>query len=487
MSGYESQELSTTAFGELKVESVTPLSQISAQYGLLDNVLTVVDNATSGTASIIDNKFTCQTGASATGLSSILTLRQLSYRAGQGALARFTALFDTPVADNSQAAGLITAENSFVFGYAGVNFGIIHAFDGQDELQELELTVTAGAETATVTVNGVAYPVLLAGLGATWQDAYELSLGLSAQVPNYTFTSNGNKVMAQSVIPGPQGSFAYSSAGSSVGAWTQINAGIDTTQTFIPQAKWNIDTRLDGDEDSILNPQLGNVYQIQFQYLGFGAINFFVEDKVTGEFCLVHKIQFANTHTTPSVSNPTFRVGWYVQNMGNASNVSVQGSSAGMFIEGATRRDTPPQAESFDQLSVSNTATNILSIRNRVSFGGKVNRAEIFPLLVNASTQANKVTFFRILLNPTYSAPVNFSYHNEAGSLAEVATDKVFVTGGRNIGTLTVGSTTPTTIRFNITEGTDTAINPGTTLAFVAATTAASGDCQVSATWQEDL
>ena len=87
------QELAKTAFGELKVESMSPITQVSAQYSLLRNVLTVTDNADTGTNSIVDNKFTCDSGTSATGLASITTLRQLSYRAGQGAMARFTALF----------------------------------------------------------------------------------------------------------------------------------------------------------------------------------------------------------------------------------------------------------------------------------------------------------------------------------------------------------------------------------------------------------
>jgi hypothetical protein len=113
------QEFSKTAFGELKVESMTPITQISAQYGLLTNVLTVNDNGASGTTSIVDNKFTCDSGVASNGLASIITLRQLAYRAGQGAMARFTAVFSSGVANNTQAAGLITAENSFVFGFIG--------------------------------------------------------------------------------------------------------------------------------------------------------------------------------------------------------------------------------------------------------------------------------------------------------------------------------------------------------------------------------
>ena len=303
-----SPDSAKTAFGELKTESVTPITQVSAQYGLLTGVLTVQDAELSGTNYVEDNKFTCESGIAADGLASITTLRQLSYKAGQGAMARFTALFDTPVDLNTQGAGFITAENSFIFGYAGTNFGIIHAFDGMDELQELTLTIAAGAENATVTINGNPYIVALSGIGTVQGDAFELSESLNAQVPNYTFTSNNDQVVAQALLPAPQGVFSYSSAGSSVGSWVQIIAGAESTRNFVPQASWNKNTFPD------LNPQMGNVYQIQFQYLGFGAISFYVESSITGEFELAHQIEFANNNTTPSVSNPTFRVGWLSSN-----------------------------------------------------------------------------------------------------------------------------------------------------------------------------
>jgi len=113
------KNLQKTAFGDLSVESLRPIHQKSAEYGLLDQVLTVVDDDSSGSNSIVNNKFTCQTGTAADGLASILSLRQLKYRSGQGALARFTAVFSAGVADSQQAAGLITAENSFVFAFFG--------------------------------------------------------------------------------------------------------------------------------------------------------------------------------------------------------------------------------------------------------------------------------------------------------------------------------------------------------------------------------
>ena len=62
LEGVKMQELTTTAFGDLKAEAATPITQISAEYGLLGQVLTVTDSAASGTNTTADSKFVCQTG-----------------------------------------------------------------------------------------------------------------------------------------------------------------------------------------------------------------------------------------------------------------------------------------------------------------------------------------------------------------------------------------------------------------------------------------
>jgi hypothetical protein len=471
---------STTAFGELKVESMTPITQITAQYGLLTNVLTTLDNASSGTASVVDNKFTCDSGVASDGLSSILTLRQLGYKAGQGAAARFTTLFDTPVADNIQASGMITAENSFAFGYIGTAFGVIHSHSGKDELQELTLTVAGGAENATVTIDAIAYVVALSGVGDVQGDAFEISESLNSQVPNYSFTSNNDQVVAQAVLPVVTGSFAYTSAGSSVGSWSQLVSGLPATVEFTPQASWNGDVMADLDQTK------GNVYQIQLQYLGFGAIDFFIENPVSGDFVLVHRIEYANNHTTPSVTNPTFRIGWLSNNTGNTSTVRVQGSSAGAFVEGIVSRDVPARGAFNEQISVGTTLTNIISVRNRISFGEKVNRADLFPLLVSASSQTNKVAFFAVILNPVYASPVTFEYYDKNSSISEVTTGDVEVSGGTLIGAITVVAGSSQTITFN--QNDVTPILPGDTFCVAAQMSSGSAsDCQATMTWQDDL
>ncbi len=475
-----------TAFGEMKVESNTPVTQISAQYGLLQNVLTVTDSLISGTNSVVDKKFTCESGTSATGLASILSLRQVSSRAGQGIMAIFPAIFGTPAANNNQGAGLITAENSFTFGFIGTDFGIVSIRGGLDELQELTLTIAAsGAETATVTIDGVPHSVSLTG-GGIASDAYEISEDLNLSVPNYNFTSNGSTVVAQAIIPGPMGLFDYSSDGVSSGAWVQIEPGTEGIPAFIPQSEWNVDTRLTGDSDKILNPLFNNDYQIQLN----GSADFFVSDRNTKEMVLVHRISFVNEGIDNNPANSTFRVGWLSRNVGNTTSVKIQGGKAGMFNEGQIYYDTIPRGESHSQTIPGNAAlqTTVLILRNRLSFAGAVNRAEVLPLIISGSTESNKFAEFKLLLDPVFSSPVNFSYVDKASSIIEVSKDSVVVTGGREIGSLIVKSGTPQERTFNQTEKTTTAVYPGTIVAVVATLQSGGGaDCQASVTSQEDL
>jgi hypothetical protein len=488
MSDVPEQILNTTAFGDLKAEAMTPITQISAEYGLLGQVLTVTDSAASGTNTVVDNKFTCQTGVASTGLASILTLRQLSYKPGQGAMARFTSIFSAGVADSLQAAGLITAENSFVFAFAGTAFGILHAHNGESESQELTITTpAAGAENATVTIDGTGFTVPLTA-GTVQHNALEISDSLNAQVTNFTFTSNDDQVVAQSLLPGPQGSYAFTSA-TAVAAWVQVTAGVDNTINFIPQAAWNIDARLTGSVQEALDPTKGNVYQIQYQYLGFGAIKFFVEDSDSGDFILVHVIEFANTDTIPSVSNPSFRIGWLVNNVGNTTNLTVSGGSASGFIEGLLRRSTPPRAEDNEQLAVGTTLTNIITFRNRITFGNKVNRVEIIPLLASVSTQTNKAAFFEIRADPVFSGvDLDFAYIDKENSVMEIATDAATVTGGRLLGAATVVAGSSEQLKFNERDEQTFAALPGQTFSIAArVSSGAAADMQATGTWTEDI
>lgn len=480
------QKLSVSAYNELRVENSNPITQISSRYDLLSQVLTVVDTASSGTNTVISDKFTCQTGVASDGLASILTLRQISSRPGQGLMSRFDAIFTTGVANSQQAAGLITSENSYVFAYLGEEFGIAHTHGGVSETQELTITTPAsGAEVAVITINGTAFNVNLTS-GTVQHNAFEIAISLQSQVSNYSFTSNDDQVVAQSLLSGSQGSFLFSSA-TAIASWVQEHAGASAVLDFTNQADWSEDTRLTGSVNEILDPTKGNYYQIQI-CSNFGVVRFYIEDSDTGEIVLVHKKTNANLTTLTNVTNPTWRLGWLAQNLGNTTNLTCSGSEAGAFIEGNSRRNNPPKSDKHNQLGVGTTLTNIMTFRNRIHFGGKVNRVEVFPQLISVSSQANKSTFFEFLINPTFSGDLDFFYLDKDNSVMEAAIDSVSVTGGEVIGSLTIKPDGSETLLFNERFDQDTVILPGVIFTVAAqAASGAGGDMQQSFSWQEDV
>jgi len=203
---------------------------------------------------------------------------------------------------------------------------------------------------------------------------------------------------------------------------------------------------------------------------------------------LVHTIKNANLNTLPNTTNPTFRLGWVARNFGNTTDLTVAGNEAGAFIEGKIQRNNPPRSADNNQLSVGTSLTNIITIRNRIVLGDKVNRVEIFPELVAASSQANKSAFFEFLVDAIFAADVDFSYIDKASSVMEIATDSVGVSGGRLIGSLTISPDGSDTIRLNQNEGQNTILLPGQTLTIAGfAASGAGGDMQATFTGRGDI
>lgn len=464
-----------TAFGELSVAEPTPTIQISAQYGLTDEVMEISNNG--GTTYNGHSLFNTSSGVNPLGLASLNTTRQLAYKPGQGALARFTAMFTQGVPASIQAAGLINSEDGFAFGYVGSDYGIIYSRYGVTEHQELTVTNASGNETATVKVNGIDYSVPLTNGGVN-HNAQEIANSLSLQVENFLFSANNNVVSSMDQLPTPNGAYDFTS-NTAVATWELQQAGVAPDVSLIPQTSWNRNT-LDW-----LIPTNGNVYSISIQYLGFGNISFYVEDEITGIPTLVHMIEYANKNILPSVGNPTFRIGWLARNLGNTSDLVVSGASAAGFIEGKNIVDSLPRAVESVTGDVGQLQTNVITIRNRFHFGDKINRADIIPLLLSMGTEGAKGAFFELTANASFVGDINFNYVDEQNSVAETSTDQVALVpgSGRFIASFLVGSQ-------GLVLGSNdfkTRIFPDDSLTLSAAVTAnPSAVMTASANWQED-
>lgn len=477
MSSYEFQNLQKTAFGELQVASMTPIIQVTAQYGLRSEVETVVIG---GAATAEDSKFIVSTGTGANSIATIASTRLATYRAGQGLLARYTGLFTDGVANSSQVAGLLTSESIIGFGYNGSEFGIVLARGGELEQWDLKFTSGAGgSENATITIDGNPYTVPLTS-GSNEKNAYEAATSLNSQVPGYGFSSTGDTVSCLAQLPDlGGGAFTFSSA-SATATFTQIQSGLLPPETWVNKADWNVNPDID------INPALGNVYQVQMQYLGFGGIQFFIENPETAEFELVHVIRYANSSIVPSVSNPIFRIGWGARNSGNTTDIVTQGASGAIFVEGDIVVDGSSVGFSVTQPSITSTRTSIASLQNRRTYYGTANRAEIIGRSLVLSTDTSKIAKFELILNPTVASGEFLEFTSLGdGNLGETSDSAAEITGGQVIAAYDVKAASS----FKVDIGDVTSrLQPADILCIAASVSSgAASEMSVALTWQDDL
>ncbi len=223
--------------------------------------------------------------------------------------------------------------------------------------------------------------------------------------------------------------FFFGCFGGSFGLDRRQN-GVDNV---VPQSAWNGD-RMDGTGPSgqTVNVSNGNVYAIQYQWLGFGAVRFFIEDQITGEFVQVHVIEYANSSTLPTIFNPTLPLHAKAVNSGNATNVLIQTASMGAAFEGPPNPEIGARhAVTNSKGSVPTTGLSLFAIQNVSTFDGKTNRTDM--RIDNASFRVanNADGYFAIVRNPTLGGPPSFVLLDATNSIAAMDVTGTTVTGGQ--------------------------------------------------------
>ncbi len=484
----------TTAFGELSVAESTPSVQIDAVYGQRDgdDTQSLLDTLSSGSAGVSNgttgNDFYASTGTNAAGMAHIHSKFPLRYHAGQGMNFRITCRFPSGgVANSEQICGAMNTGNALAFGYNGTAFGALLRTGGLSEIRTLTVSAGAGgSENATVTLNGVAQVVALTA-GTAKHACVELA---AATYPGWDVYSNGSTVVWVNKLPGAKsGTFSISSTGTATGSFARTNAGVATTDTWIPQTEWNID-KMDGAGSSgqTLNPAKGNIFEITAQYLGYGAIVYSVEDAVTGKLIPVHRVRYANANTAPSIKQPIFRVGWGVENMGNTSNISIYGASAAASLQGNHFLPRNPDAVGTLRTNIGTSLTNIISIRNRYDFNSQQNLNDVLPKNLSVSTlsSAGSYTIVRLLINAVVAGDPDWTYVDSAKSSMEYDLSTGVVTLGSNTkeaGYFTVNGQQMVNLdlsRYNI------RLARGEKLTVAVQGSATQADTAASVTWNED-
>jgi hypothetical protein len=361
-----------SAFGDVITDSLTPVAQMSAVYGLTEDVDTFT--ATGGTVDTTDGMFECKTGTSIGGYGVIRSHRSIVYREGQGLMGRFTAIFDgNAVANSLQGAGLFNLTDTCCFGYRGTNFGIIFDTYGNPEIRTLTIT-TSGNGTLTLTLDGTAYNIPIT-TGTVQRNATEIEQWLNANQTVWNAEQDNDKVILQARDTSSRnGTYSVSGAGLA-GTFSQQTAGNAKTESTVAQTSWD-------NNPSWFDPDTPNVYMIKISYLGFGPIKFFIMNSTTGEFELVHTIKFIGTATKPSLSKRSLKIGWFAASLGSTTALTVKGASAGVFIEGISKTIGENHSVAGTNASVGSDFVSIASIRPKLTFNNEVMLGRIVLLLM---------------------------------------------------------------------------------------------------------
>lgn len=445
-----------TSFGEVSISELTPTAQGDFIYGI-NNVMFASGTFAGGSVSGSDGFGIVKSGTSTTGSATLHLRRNLKYRPGMGSLMRATCLFDTPVANNNQFLGLGNIQSGYYFGYVGTNFGIIHEETAQPEIRKLTVTTGSGTTSVTITLNGVSVSVPVTGNNDTSQTSYQLAqYDYSGVGAGWKADVVDSVVYFVSARSAPYtGSYSFAS-----GTFTTVQTGQVPTRTFISQSAWNID-RLDGGisggpnpSGMILDPQKGNVYQVGFQYLGFGNAFFAVENSQLGRMAPVHIIRNTNARTTAVLKNPQVAGRLSSENSGSTTSVQPKSLSMAIFTEGMVRKLDPRFAKSISFTDLSSTSdVPLIALKVNRVFNDKVCFGEFDILRIAASnaSSSKQSMFVSVYRNLRIGGDVDFQYIDQTNSIVSfaplnIATNTVSTNGFNPFLTFAVGPDSAQTI-----------------------------------------
>jgi len=441
-------------FGSIHTESLTPIFQADAVYGINDGQFQPTTTSGSGTVTDTDNLFSVQTGTTIYSQAVLLGQKRLRYRAGQGVVGRFTALYTAPAANSYAIAGFGTASDGVYFGYGDTNdltnteFGILYVRGGIREIKTLTVTTGAtGVGNVTITLNGTPFTAAVTGASNIQRTVWEISQA------SYTgwkaYPSGATVIFIRDSAGTTAGTQTFAAGGTgAIATITQTKAGGASVDTFISQSDWNGD-KFDGTGASGVNADWtkGNVFQIGIQYLGFGAITFQIEAAPSGnnaEWITVHTLDLPNTLTSPSFSNPSFPFTLAAYSAGSTTNVGVASGSMAGFIEGVKAL----QGGRFTYFNALTTVSStnlqaLFTIMNTRVYKGKANQSVINLLNASGALKHNSPCIFYLIRNGNLVGNPNFQplASSSCSVYDTTATTVTYATGDQLIATFHLGDT----------------------------------------------
>jgi len=228
--------------------------------------------------------------------------------------------------------------------------------------------------------------------------------------------------------------------------------GVDV---WIPQTNWNVDC-MDGTFNQtysagvigatgqnksgvLLDPTKGNVYQIKYQYLGFGVIKFYVETPMNTGFICVHTINYPNTYNQPNLTNPSMPLYFQAMTVSGSTSVTLKTASGALFLEGKPEFLGPKYGlDGNITISGSTSATvhNIVALQctptfNSLTNWGQIRLRNISVSCANSSKNSdNGVVVLQVIKNPTGYQALSYTSVDGNNSIAASNNSTDSISGG---------------------------------------------------------
>lgn len=443
-------QLQLAAFGALSVSELTPLVNVEFSYVIHPNIVNTRLNH--GTAVVDSNRMKLSTGAAANQSAQLFTKVPVKYYSGVGARGRFSALYTAGVVGSKQLVGIGDAGDGYFVGFNGADFGFLRRSGGNPEIRSITVTARSlTAENITITLDGDA-DATVAVSDATAGDVTTTANEIAAH--DYSNLGRGWKAIANGAIVNfisynsqpRNGIYSLSGATNAVATTSQKLAGNTPTDTWVKQTEWNADRFLQStDPDNspanvTLDPTKGNVFQIKYQWLGFGQINLYIEHPEDGQLELAHSINYANANTVPSINSPTLPLCALVENTSNTTDMVLYSSSMAGFAEGKIPEQSEVKHTHIIDVTFSSTAiVPAITLHNNGVFAGRLNRVRMKIKSISVQVISGKPAVIQLIKEATLTG-ASFSDHSTGESVALIDTTAVGTTNGEVINAFSVAS-----------------------------------------------
>jgi len=443
-----------SAFGEPISVPVTPVLQLDGLYGLDPRqfeTYTGTSLGLSGTADTTDTLMQVTTGTDPYGYGVLRSKRAVRYRPGQGAQARFTAMFTATagvgVAGYTQRAGFFTQEQALQIGFNGEQFGVMRQNGGKAHIHVFTITAAATVTgNIDLTLDGTTTSVAVTA-GDTIAIVARKIAAAFASSGAWLVEYSGTKVCFLAQRVGPKaGAFSFVDTGGTgvTAALTNPQVGVNHTEDWTYQTDFNIDT-LDGNGPSgvVLDPSKLNVFQINFRWLGAGELRYAIENPLNGDMIFFHHEHYSNQNVNVHIDNPSLKIGYVAYNIDGVggTNVVVSGASMMGAIEGIIQTTKLPTAASISLDPNPNLSAidyhHVLTLHNRLVYSGKINTREVLLKNINASfTTSPTGKPITVYMYYNFDALPALSYTTQSDQYSSVyysTTEGIVVPGSTNL------------------------------------------------------